>query len=57
VLTTIIPVFDLGMSFGEVESGNIYSKLPRNLADVSRVTFSLEFYTGFSFSRAVSCWV
>jgi len=30
MLTIIVPVFDLGMWFGKVKSGNIYSKLRRN---------------------------
>jgi len=27
MLTFIVPVFDLGMSFGKFKSGNLYSKL------------------------------
>jgi len=33
VFTFIVPVCDLGMSFGKVKSENLYSKLRRNLGN------------------------
>jgi len=35
VLTIIVPVFDLGMSFKKFKSGNLYSKLRRNSENVA----------------------
>ena len=50
VLTIPVPVFELGISFGKVQSGNLYSKLRRNpvaLKNFSQCHFTVEFWRQF----------